>query len=201
MQNIENIIFDMGNVLLSYDPYVSLDKYCSGEEEKKIILKELFMGQEWVEKDLGIMTDDEAFERISSRVPKENHTALRNCLDYWDICMIPIRGSLEFVETVKNEGYNLYVLSNASTRFYKYFPKYYPLDTFKGVVVSADIHMIKPDMRIYDYILKKYDMAAQSSVFIDDSPDNIYAACRTGINGIIFNHNWEEIYEKIHNGI
>ena len=56
-------------------------------------------------------------------------------------------------------------------------------------------------MRIYDYILKKYDMAAQSSVFIDDSPDNIYAACRTGINGIIFNHNWEEIYEKIHNGI
>ena len=32
MQNIENIIFDMGNVLLSYDPYVSLDKYCSGEE-------------------------------------------------------------------------------------------------------------------------------------------------------------------------
>lgn len=190
---IKNIIFDMGNVLLDYNPWVSINKYCAKDEEKEVIYKELFCGAEWVQLDYGNMTDDEAFLSIAKRVPDAYHKALRDCLDNWHICMQPGDGTLEFFREVKEAGYKLYVLSNASDRFYKYFPKYYPLDCFEGVVVSCDIHMVKPDERIYEYIIDRYGIVPEESLFIDDRIDNINAAIDAGILGVTFDGNWENV--------
>ena len=74
---IKNIVFDMGNVLLDYNPNVILDKVCDTEEEKAIIKRELFEGPEWRLGDLGTITNAERFEGVSKRVPKELHAKLR----------------------------------------------------------------------------------------------------------------------------
>ena len=67
-------------------------------------------------------------------------------------------GSPAFLQRAKKEGYRLYVLSNASDEFYIYFPKSYDVNLFEGIVVSADLHIIKPDERIYRYLLERYGL-------------------------------------------
>ena len=83
---IKNIVFDMGNVLLNYNPQVPLDLFCSSEAEKNTIRKELFEGPEWVEGDLGNITNEEKYERIRARIPQPMHEALKRCVYEWSLC-------------------------------------------------------------------------------------------------------------------
>lgn len=190
---IKNIILDMGNVLLDYDPNVSLDKYCSSAEEKVIIYRELFTGPEWVKCDLGLISDDDMFRCVKERVPEKYHTALKNCIENWDICMSPIEGAREFCDYIKTNGYGIYVLSNAGDRFYKYFPEFLPIEYFDGVIISADVHIVKPDVRIYKYLLDKFGLNPQDCLFIDDSSANVQGAMDAGINGFVFKNDYGQI--------
>ncbi len=76
---IKNIIFDMGNVLLQYDPGVCLHHFVEQEEDRALIRRELFEGPEWVEGDLGHITDEERFDGVSRRVPERLHGELKAC--------------------------------------------------------------------------------------------------------------------------
>lgn len=190
---IKNIIFDLGNVLLDYNPNVILDKVCENAEEKGIILKELFQGEEWIQGDRGEITNSQRFDGVSKRVLGHLHEKLRECVEHWDICMVPVRGAQEFLANVRKAGYKTYVLSNACTKFYEYFPKHYDIDGFDGIVVSSDIHMIKPDLRIYEYLLTKYQLIPKECLFIDDRKENVEAAELAGMAGFVFEDNYEEI--------
>ena len=183
---IRNIVLDMGNVLLDFDPEFVMEQFCSSAEEKDIIRKELFRGPEWLMADRGDIKDKERFDLVKARVPYKYHQALKNCADRWDICMKPIEGAEEFCRYVKDHGYGIYVLSNASDLFYTYFPKFLPLDFFDGVFVSADFHMLKPDIRIYETFLSKYGLKASECLFIDDRQENVEGAMKAGMNAIRF---------------
>ena len=61
---LQNIIFDMGNVLLTFDPEVPLARFCHSEEAKDLIRKELFQGPEWIMGDQGILRNDERYEPV-----------------------------------------------------------------------------------------------------------------------------------------
>ena len=193
---IKNIVFDMGNVLLNYNPQVPLDLFCSSEAEKNTIRKELFEGAEWVEGDLGNITNEEKYERIRARIPQPMHEALKRCVYEWHICMEPLPGAKEFCGYLKGKGYALYVLSNASDDFYGYFPRFAPLSYFDGIVVSADVHMIKPDGRIYAYLLNQYGIKPQECLFIDDLERNVEAAKGAGLAAEGFLGDFRCIKEK-----
>ncbi len=195
---IRNIIFDMGNVLLRYDPEVPLDLYCQTEEEKNVIRKELFGGEEWVQGDLGLITNEEKYNTIRLRIPEEMHPALKRCVYEWSICMKPVSGAFDFCEYMKKKGYRLFVLSNASDEFYDYFPKFAPLDYFDGVVVSSDLHKIKPDIEIFEYLLHTYQLVPRECLFLDDMEPNVRGAERTGMQGEVFLGDFERIKEKYH---
>ena len=152
---IKNIVLDMGNVLLDFNPEFVLNTFCSSDEEKEIIDRELFNGPEWALGDKGDIKDKDRFGLVKVRVPEKYHEALKKCADNWDICMNPLEGAREFCEYVKDHGYGIYVLSNASDLFYTYFPKFLPLDFFNGVFVSSDYLMLKPDVEIYKTFLNK----------------------------------------------
>ena len=85
-------------------------------------------------------------------------------------------------ETVKERGFGIYVLSNASDLFYKYFPNLLPLDFFDGVFVSSDYLMLKPDLEIYETFLTKYGLKAEECLFVDDRQENADGAAKTGMN-------------------
>lgn len=194
---IKNVVLDMGNVLLDFDPDVSLYKFCSSDEEKECIRKELFKGPEWKLGDKGDIKDKDRFDLVKVRVPEKYHEALRNCADKWTICMNPLSGAKEFCEKVKEEGYGIYVLSNASDAFYEYFPRLLPLDFFDGVFVSSDYKMLKPDVEIYKTFLNKYDLKADECLFVDDMEENVLGAQKTGMNTIRFKGDYEEVLSRM----
>lgn len=193
---IKNIILDMGNVLLSYDPGVPLNCFVDDDSAREMIRKELFEGPEWIEKDLGNITDHEMYESVKTRIPEAFHPQLLKCVEEWDICMKPVEGAKAFCDLAKEKGYKLYVLSNASERFYKYFPRLADLSYFDGSVVSCDVHMIKPDAKIYHYILEKYHLNPKECLFIDDREENVAGAATAGMQGYLFNNDYSEIIKK-----
>ena len=193
---IRNIVLDMGNVLLDYNPQVPLDLFCQSEEEKDIIRRELFYGPEWPQGDMGTIADRDRYDLVKGRVPSEMHPALKRCAYEWDVCMKPIPGAREFCETIKQKGYGIYVLSNASDKFYEYFPNFKPFDFFDGIVVSADIHMLKPDIAIYEYIMGKYGLKPEECLFIDDMAANVEGAKKAGMQAEVFCNNYDAIREK-----
>ena len=192
---IKNIVFDMGNVLLDYNPEVILNKACTSEEEKNVIRKELFEGPEWILGDKGEMTNADRFEPVSKRIPECMHKALLECVEHWDICMTPQPGAKEFLEKVRKAGYHTFVLSNAADNFYEYFPKEYDMEAFEGVVVSCDLLLLKPDHEIYEYLLKTYNLAPNECLFIDDREDNVQGAKGCGMQAVRFENNYDAIWD------
>ena len=194
---IKNIVLDMGNVLLDYNPAFVLDTFCSSEEEKEIMNRELLNGPEWKLGDRGDIRDKDRFDLVKGRVPGQYHEALRNCADHWNVCMTPLEGAREFCEQVKSRGYGIYVLSNASDLFYVYFPKFLPLDFFNGVFVSSDYRMLKPDVKIYKTFLDKYSLKGEECLFIDDRAENVAGAKEAGFNTFRFNGDYEQIIKLL----
>ena len=70
---IKNAILDMGNVLLKFDPEVSLNKYCSSKEEKSLVRKALFEGKEWIQVDAAEISDKDKFEKTKHKIPEKYH--------------------------------------------------------------------------------------------------------------------------------
>jgi putative hydrolase of the HAD superfamily len=194
---IKNVVLDMGNVLLDFNPEFVMNMFCSSPEEKEIIDKELFNGPEWKMGDRGDIKDKDRFDLVKVRVPEKYHEALKNCADRWDVCMTPLDGAREFCESVKESGFGIYVLSNASDLFYVYFPKFLPLDFFDGVFVSSDYLMLKPDVKIYKTFLEKYGLKGDECLFIDDREDNIEGAKKAGLNTFRFEGDYKKILNKL----
>lgn len=196
---IRNIIFDMGNVLLDYNPDAAMELLHIRSEARAIIKQELFLGEEWKQGDLGYITNAERYDGVSKRVPEEYHKELRQVVDHWDVCMVPLPWAKEYVKYKKDEGYHLYILSNACAEFYHYFPRHYDMDLFDGIVVSSDLHIVKPDTRIYTYLLDTYHIRAEESLFIDDVKANVEAAVRLGIHGCVFCNSFQDVDDCIKN--
>lgn len=190
---IKNVILDMGNVLLSYDPQVPLDLFCTSEAEKETIRRELFEGPEWVQGDLGNLSAIQKYESIRRRIPEAMHPSLKRCAQEWHVCMQPVPGAREFCAYLKEKGYSLYVLSNASDEFYGYFPRFAPFSYFDGIVVSSDVHMIKPDGKIYVYLLERYGLTPLECLFVDDMERNVKAAKQAGMQGEVFLGDFEAV--------
>ncbi|MCM1308563.1 MAG: HAD family phosphatase [Butyrivibrio sp.] len=187
---IKNIVLDMGNVLLDYNPDISLDKFCPNGEAKEIIRRELFEGPEWAMGDRGEIADRDRYERVMPRVPEKYREALKNCALYWDICMTPIEGARAFCEYVKARGLGIYVLSNASDKFYEYFPNFAPFEYFDGIVVSADEGVTKPNIRIYEIFLERFGLKPDECLFIDDREDNARGARAAGMRAFVFGNDF-----------
>ncbi len=183
---IKNVVFDMGNVLLRYDPELPLNAFCHSEAEKDLIRRELFQGPEWVQGDLGTIEDEDRFELIKKRVSPKHWEALQNCCEKWYRYMQPIEGAISFCERLRQRGYRLFVLSNASNAFHWFFPANVPKEYFEGIVVSAEIHLLKPDREIYEYLLKRYGLKAEECLFLDDLPENVEGARAVGMNAMQF---------------
>jgi putative hydrolase of the HAD superfamily len=194
---IKNIVFDMGNVLLDFNPQFSLDRWCHSEEEKELIRRELFLAPEWLMADRGVIRDCDRYDRIKDRVPEENRPALKACADHWADCMVPLPGAKEFVADCKAAGYKVYILSNASDLFFTYFNNFSSLDWFDGAVISCQELLLKPEAELYQRLFDRYDLKPEECFFIDDREDNIRGGEALGMSGHVFHNDYPTIREKL----
>lgn len=183
---IQNILFDMGNVLIHFDRKVFLDRLDVTEEEKQQLLREVFLSVEWVQMDRGTLAEPEAEVQICRRLPEHLHPAVHSLVSLWDEPMLPVAGMAELVEELKQNGYGIYLLSNASIRQHEYWPKIPGWQFFDGKVISADEKIMKPHPDYYRIALERFGLKPEECFFIDDVPANIEGALFCGISGAVF---------------
>ena len=183
---IRNILFDMGNVLIHFDRNAFQDRLNLSAEDKQLLMREVFLSVEWVQMDRGTLAEPEAELRICERLPEYLHSAVHSLVSLWDEPMLPIAGMAELVEELKQAGYGIYLLSNASIRQHEYWPKIPGWQFFDGKIISADEKVMKPHPDYYLRALDRFQLIPGECVFIDDVPANIEGALYCGIPGIVF---------------
>ena len=184
---IKNIVFDMGNVLLRFEPEYFIARLDVAEEDRGILLTEVFRSLEWAKMDRGSLTEKQAAELICRRVPERLHSAVHSLTDQWERPILPVEGSYELVEELKVLGYGLYLLSNASYRQHDYWPQIPCSKFFDGTLISADVKLVKPQPEIYRLLFEKFSLRPEECFFVDDFAPNVEAALCCGMSGAVFN--------------
>ena len=194
---IKNIIFDMGNVLIRFDQQYFINRLGIYGDDVTTLKREVFMSLEWVRMDRGALNEAEAFEVIAPRLPQHLHDAAWKLICMWDRPILPIDGMYELVEELKEKGYGVYLLSNASVRQHEYWPRIPASRFFDGTLISADHHVLKPQREIYQLFLETFGLRAEECFFIDDAPANIEGALYCGISGAVFHGDAEYLRRQL----
>ncbi len=183
---IRTLIFDMGQVLLRFDRDVFLARLEVSDADKALLKREVFLSLEWARMDRGSMTEEETVKSMCSRLPIHLWAAVEELVCRWDQPILPMEGMYELVAELKQEGYGIYLLSNASCRQHAYWPNLPVSRFFDGTLISADEKLVKPQPEIYRLLLERFSLNAEECLFVDDSPANIEGAYLCGIRGIVF---------------
>lgn len=193
---IKNIVFDMGNVLVKWDPEAFMDGY--SESAKELFRKEIYFSENWLRLDRGELSEEEITELVCSRVP-ESYRADAEKLIKWYHFSSMIEGMEELVKQLKDIGYKVYLLSNTSKVFYKFKELFPVIKHFDGTFISADYGVLKPDKEIFRLFCEKFSLSPSESVFIDDSQANVKSASEEGFSGIWFKGDAEELKMELVN--
>ncbi len=194
---IKNIVFDMGRVLIDFRPKDIMERFAVPEQDRQLILNELFLSLEWVKMDRGTVTDMEACENICGNLPKRLHDYVRRIIFEWDKPLVPVPHMAELVQELKRMGYNIYLLSNASRRQHEYWNRIPGSEFFDGTFISADHGLLKPHAEIYNKFFQEFSLNPQECIFIDDAPANIEGALCCGMEGIVFHNDVEDLRKKL----
>ncbi len=192
---IKNIVFDIGNVLMEFNPIEYLKGLGYSKEEAKDLIECIFSSEEWILLDRGSLEEEKAIEIFCSRAPKLQEE-IKRVMNSWVDMLLPMEETIELLKELKNNGYNIYLLSNYHRKAFKITKdRNQFFDLVDGYVISYERHFIKPQREIYIELLDKYSLKAQETVFIDDVEANILGAEEVGIKGILF----ENMVELIRN--
>lgn len=182
---IKNIIFDLGRVLLEYNPDQYLIDLGYTEEQRQKLLSAVFKTKEWLLLDRGTITEPEAIRIWKQRNP-DLKADIELIMDNWESILTIKPDTLNLVEELAAD-YQLFVISNFHLKAYHYLKEKHDFfSNFDGIVISAEINSIKPELEIYQYLLATYSLNPAECIFIDDSAQNISAAEEVGIKAIQF---------------
>ena len=181
----KNIVFDFGGVMVDFDPHKYLIDLFGNRELEEEVYDLTFGSREWRLLDAGRITRREANKRMLERARAVGRGfEVEGVLDDWMSMLRPRRRMQTLVEQLKQRGYCVYYLSNIPEDVLALLMERDFQGLFDGGVASCEVHVNKPDPRIYQALLDKYGLKASESVFIDDRQDNVQAAFELGFVGI-----------------
>lgn len=181
-----NFIFDIGNVLVAYQPVLFLHELLNDKHLEKKIMELIFNSPEWIELDKGNIVHDEATEIFCNKEPQYKDTIIK-VMDKIPEMLTAMDETIELLYKIKEQGHSLYYLSNYHTVLSAYIKnKYSFFKLFDGGVFSCDVHIVKPNPQIYKHLLNKYNLNPAECVFFDDTKVNVTGACKAGIKGVLF---------------
>ena len=183
---IETVVFDIGNVLIDWDPRYLYRKVFDNEEEMERFLANIATPEWHIEQDRG-RTMEEATEILVSRHP-EHAREIEAYYGRWEEMFGgPIGGSVEVLREMRDLGYPLHALTNWSAQTFPLAREWYGfLDIFEEIVVSGEEGRIKPDPALYEILIQRTDLDPFTTVFIDDSPPNARTAEDLGFTALWF---------------
>ncbi len=197
MKKIDSIIFDLGGVLIDWNPeYVYLDVF-KGDRQKMQWFFDNICTHDWNEnQDAGYPMEKATEERVA--LFPEHEELIRMFYGRWDDMLgESISETVDILERlIKSSNYKIVALTNWSHEtFPKALKKFDFLQWFEGIVVSGEERTRKPFKEIYEITLNRFQLNPTKSIFIDDNLRNVEAAKDCGINGIHFNSPIELIHQ------
>lgn len=196
-KTIKNIVFDLGMVLVSFNWKEYLDSLNFHQDIKEKMIEKVFDNMTvWNEHDRGALSDEAFIEFACKGAPEIKYPLRQYMSGVGRICK-EYPYATEWISSLKQRGYQIYVLSNYGATPYKYAQQHFSfLDKVDGAVISSEVKFVKPEVEIYRCLLEKYHLKAEETVFLDDREDNIETAEKCGIHGIVFK-GYEEGKEEL----
>ena len=186
MQPIQNVVFDMGGVLMDWDPVKISQALCDNVDDAALLAHEVFDSREWGWVDAGAIEPETVAWTAKLRLPERLHDLADVFALRWYEVFEPLPAMGDLVRELKDAGYGVYLLSNAGPTFADYRSRIPAIDVFDGVVVSCWEHVVKPDAAIYRLFCERYGLEPATCLFIDDLERNVVGARRIGMQGYVY---------------
>ncbi len=181
------VIFDLGGVLIDWDPRHLYRKLFAGDEAAMEHFLATVCTHEWNRGQDAGRTFAEGARLLKQRHPDRAALIDAYHARFDEMMAGPIAGSVAVLRELHDRGTRLYGLTNFSAETYPpAYRRFAFLRWFDGVVVSGEVGVIKPDRRIFDILLRRFAVDPLRAIFIDDVAANAEAAGRLGIHGVLF---------------
>lgn len=184
---IDAVVFDVGNVLLSWKGQEILNRVVPERPDlHEELSQRTVRSPYWTMRDRGSISLEEAIAAMSANAP-ELEPYIRRIMTQWiDLPAIP--EGVETLKTCKAHGKKLYALTNYADEAFAHACASHDFFTlFDGFVVSGRLHMVKPSLEIYAHLIHQFDLDPTRTLFIDDSTVNIETALESGWQGLCYN--------------
>ena len=195
------VVFDVGNVLLRWDPRFLYRRIFDDEERMEWFLSNVCTSSWNIEQDRG-RDWDEAVALLIERHP-EHERPIRAFHERWhETVSGPIEENVAVLQGLREAGVPTYCITNFSGAKFREAQQRYPfLASFDGAIVSGDERVLKPDLAIYRLLLNRYGLVAEECLFVDDSAANVEGARSVGMQAIHYVEPMNLGAELTHRGI
>ena len=186
MTEIRHIVFDIGKVLIHYDPDLPFGRLIPDAEERRWFFENICTHDWNIEQDRG-RTWEEA-ESLLIALHPDHAENIRNFRRHWHE-MVPhaYEDSVALMLELLDAGHDVTMLTNFAADTFVEARRRFPfLDRPRGVTVSGEIGMIKPDRGIYDHHVDSFGLDPAATIFIDDSQKNVDGAKAAGWQAVLF---------------
>jgi HAD superfamily hydrolase (TIGR01509 family) len=194
-EKYRNIVFDLGAVLLHFNPYEILSDLFGYSTEQSVQIVKQITGPLWLDMDRGLVTPQQVAKALGEKFDEDK---MLQYLDAISTRLKPIPQGVRILNWVRQKGYKTYILSNLSEFCYLKVKDFEFIQGFDGAIYSYQHGYAKPDEQIYKKLLDTYSLNAEECLFIDDLELNIQASRAAGIEGIwCKNHDYVEEQLKL----
>jgi glucose-1-phosphatase len=185
MNDIDAIIFDLGNVLVAVDEGRAADRLAARTGKTRQQIDDYARSTPYTtELALGKLTKKQFFRTVAKDLAFDG--TYDEFASIWAEIFTPIEPMIALAESLKKRVPRL-VLSNTNVIHMDYILERFPfLHDFDAHILSHEVGLLKPDIAIYEHTLKKYGLTASRTVFIDDLTANVEAARRVGLQALQF---------------
>ncbi len=186
IMNIKHVVFDIGKVLINYDPEIPFRRLIPGDSERAHFFAHVCTHEWNIEQDRG-RTWGEAEALLIADHP-QHEINIRGFRKFWhEMVYSEIEGSVAFMRGLISSGMDVTMLTNFAADTFVQAQEMYPfLKEPRGVTVSGLVKLIKPDRAIYDLHTKTFGIEPAATLFIDDNGDNVKAAQNYGWQAVLF---------------
>lgn len=195
---VRTIVFDIGKVLVDFKWEEYIESRNLSIEEKDKLKKATVLAAAWNEQDRGVLSDEEVRDLLCREAP-ELEVEITEFHEHIIEMIVEYPYAAQWIRLLKKEGYQVLLLSNyGETSFLEGSKQFafYPL--VDGEVISYQYKVVKPERKIYEILIEKYELIPEETVFIDDKEENIKAAIECGLHGIVF-HSLDQAVDDLHN--
>ena len=187
MKKIESVIFDLGGVLIDWNPDYVYRTIFNDETKMREFYNEVCTS-EWNEEQDAGRGLKEATEELVARFPADEKN-IRAFYDRWEEMLKgEIEGTVKVLKKIKDKNsVKLYALTNWSAETFPVALKRFEfLQWFDGRLVSGEEKMRKPFVEIYELLLKRFNINPATAVYIDDNERNLKTPSELGMHAILF---------------